>query len=310
MIAAQVVQSDPKIYWGEDMMRLPARLLPVLLLGAAPPPLATVPIGAFRTWGIHPGLPLSFVAGGLTVKVEATPCEVPAKNEGCNFDGISNQAIVSVSRPGLPPFRMTSDSQASFVRVAVVRLAAGRGHAGLVVDNQWGGSGGFTAVTVIEPSVSGFHAVPLQYRGSAALIGEVSVFSRSLSRDSQPGFVLEAPGFNFSGECNACTRGVPLVLTIRDGRSVDVSDDPAVRPLFAHDLPAHRRICVSDVKERNGSCAAFVADAARLGQAPSAWHVMLSHYRHEPAGYPAALRSFLVTWGYITPADARALPLA
>lgn len=291
-------------------MRVLARLLPALLLGAAPQPSTTVPMGVFQTWGIHPRVPLSFVAGGLTVKVEATPCQVPPKNEGCSFEGISNQAIVSVSQLGLPPFRMTSDNQASFVRVAVVSFAPGRGQSGLVVDNQWGGSAGLTAVTVIEPSVSGFHAVPLQYGGSTELIGEVSVLARSLLKDGKPGFVLEAPGFNFSGECNACARGVPLVLTVRDGRSVDISDDPAVRPLFARDLPAHRRICVSDLRERNGNCAAFVADAARLGQAASAWHVMLSHYRHEPAGYPAVLRSFLVANGYITPTDARALPLA
>lgn len=37
---------------------------------------------------------------------------------------------------------------------------------------------------------------------------------------------------------------------------------------------------------------------------------MLAHYRHEPAGYPAALRSFLVEEGYLTRAAASALPLA
>ena len=179
----------------------------------------------------------------------------------------------------------------------------------MVVDNQWGGSAGITAVTVIEPEVGGFRAVPLEHDGSTELVGEVSVLPRDLLKDGRIGFVLEAPGFNFSGECNACTRGVPLVLTVRGGRSLDISADPALRPLFAHDLPAHRRICVSTIRERNGNCAAFVADAARLGQATSAWRTMLSHYRHEPAGYPAALRSFLVSEGYITPAEARVLPL-
>ena len=67
---------------------------------------------------------------------------------------------------------------------------------------------------------------------------------------------------------------------------------------------------MSAERERNGQCAAYVADAARLGQAASAWRVMLAHYRHEPAGYPAALRSFLVAEGYLTPAEASALPLA
>ena len=130
-----------------------------------------------------------------------------------------------------------------------------------------------------------------------------------IMKDGWPGFVLEARGFDYSSECNACTRGTPLVLTVRDGRSIDISSDAAVRPLFAHDLPARRRVCLSEDHDRNGSCAAFVADAARLGQAASAWRVMLAHYRHEPAGYPAALRSFLVAEGYLTSAAASALPL-
>ena len=291
-------------------MRLPTCLLSALLLGAAPPPAATEPLGVFQTWGIHPKTSLSLVAGGLKVEVAATACHLPAQNEGCSFEGVSNQAIVTVTQPGVPPFQMTSDPQASFVRVAVLHLAPGKGRSAVVVDNQWGGSAGITAVTVIEPVVGGYQAVPLEHDGSSELIGEVSLLPRELMKDGQTGFVLEARGFNYSGECNACTRGTPLVLTVHDGRSVDISSDPAVRPLFAHDLPARRRACVSADRERNGNCAAFVADAARLGQAASAWRVMLAHYRHEPAGYPAALRSFLVAEGYLTLAEASALPLA
>jgi hypothetical protein len=269
-----------------------------------------VPLGAFQTWGIHPKEAKTFVAGGLEVTIAATACETPAQNEGCSFDGVSNQAMVTVKQPGLPPFRMFSDRQASFVRAAIVRLGAGRGRLEVVIDNQWGGSAGLTAVTVIEQVAGGFRAVPLEHHGSRELTGEVKMLPRQLFKNSQPGFVLEARGFNYSQECNACAPRPPLVLTVRDGRSVDTSADPAMRSLFARDLPAHRRVCVSAMQERNGNCAAFVADAVRLGQGASAWRLMLSHYRHEPAGYPAALRSFLVTEGYITPAAARRLPLA
>lgn len=289
-------------------MRLLARLIPALLLGAEPQPSNTVPLGKFRIWGVHPIVPLSLVGAGLTVKVAASPCQKPAHNWGCSFEGVSNQAVVSVSRRGLPTFRMTSDVQASFVRVAIVPFASGR--AGVVVDNQWGGSAGITAVTVIEPMASGFQAIPLTYHGRTDLFGEVSMLPRELSKDARPAFVLQTPGFNFSSECTACTGGIPLILTIRHGHSANISGDPAVRPLFARDLPARRRVCVSDETERNGNCAAFVADAARLGQLSSAWRVMLAHYRHEPAGYPAALRESLVKDGYVTPQEARDLPLA
>lgn len=290
-------------------MRVLACLMPALLLGAAPKAPKAVPLGSFQTWGIHPVEPLSLKAGDLSVKVAATPCQSPTQNEGCGYDGVSNQATVTVSQPGLPPFEMISDSQASFVRVAIVRLAPGRGRLGVVVDNQWGGSAGLTAVTVIEPVAGGFHAVPLEHNGSTELLGEVKMLPRRLMKDGQPGFVLEAPGFNLSHECNACVPRPPLVLTVLDGRSADISGTASVRPLFARNLTAYRRVCLSKERERNGSCAAFVADAARLGQAASAWRLMLSHYRPEPAGYPAALRSYLVREGYLTPVAASGLPL-
>lgn len=290
-------------------MRALSCFLPILLLGAAPQPLPTVPLGAFQTWGIHPETPISFVSGGLKVEVSATPCQVPGQNEGCRSEGRSNQAVVTVSQPGLPPFQMTSDPQASFVRVAVIRFGPDPRRSAVVVDNQWGGSRGLTAVTIIEPVAGGFGAVPLKYNGSTELLGEVKILPQDLLKDTRPGFVLETYGFNYSGECNACTRGVPLVLTVRSSRSVDISADPVVRSLFERDLPNRRRACISTEKERNGDCAAFVADAARLGQVASAWGIMLSHYRPEPAGYPAALRSYLIGEGYITPAEARRLPL-
>ncbi len=291
-------------------MRTLVSLLPALLLGASPPQIPqTVPLGAFQTWGIRPRTSLSFVAGGVTVNVAASPCQMPAQNEACRFEGVSNQAIITVARPGLPTFRMISDSEASFVRVAVVRLAPKQGGLGVVVDNQWGGSAGITTVTVIEPALRGYRAVPLEYHGSSRLTGEVAVLRHGLLKDGHAGFVLEAPGFNYSNECNACVPRPPLLLTVRNGRSIDISAARVARPLFEHHLPTHRRVCTSTIRERNGSCAAFVADAARLGRVGPAWRLMLSHYRRESIGYPAALRSFLVVDGYITPAAARSLPL-
>ena len=285
-------------------------LLPLLLPAAAsPPPTKAIPLRVFQVWGIKRHS-LSFTAGGLTVDVVATPCQRPAQNEGCRIEGLSNQAAITLTRPGHPPFRMISNPQASFVRVAVIAVAPGPGQSGLVVDNQWGGSAGLTAVTVIEPAAGGYHAVQLKHGGSSELTGKVVILPSDRGKDGRPRFVLEAPGFNYSNECNACVPRPPLVLTVRGGRSVDISSNRALRSLFARDLPAHRRVCLSVMVERNGNCAAFVADAARLGQAASAWRIMLSHYRREPAGYPAALRSFLVKEGYLMPAAAHALPLS
>ncbi|MGR6327496.1 hypothetical protein ACU5AX_00355 [Sphingomonas sp. XXL09] len=288
-------------------MRVLGGLIPLLLGVAAP--VTSVPPETFWTWGTHPVVPLALTAGGLTVTVTATPCRERMQNEGCNNEGVSNQARITVTQPGLPPFDMISDRQASYVRVAIVRLSRS-GRAGVVVDNQWGGSAGITAVTVVEPTAGGFRAVPLTHQGSAELIGKVRLVPLGRRQQGWPGFVLEAPGFNFSEECNACGRGIPMVLTLRQGRSVDISADPAVRRLFARDLPARRRLCLSTETERNGECAAFVADAARLGRVSAAWRVMLAHYSRHTPDFPARLRAFLVNDGYVDPATAQTLPLA
>jgi hypothetical protein len=247
-------------------MRLSACLVFALMLGAASPISTAVAPAVFRTWSNHSKSPLAITAGGVTVRVIATPCNVVEQNEGCAEEGASNQAVVTVTGPGVKPFKMISDQQASFVRVATIRGAGEPERPVVVVDNQSGGSAGITAVTVIEPVPGGFRAVPLEHDGSRELTGEVTILPLDVLKDGRPGFVLEARGFNYSGECNACTHGTPLVLSVRDGRSIDISSDPAVRPLFARDLPVRRRICVSPEEERNGSCAAFVADAARLGR--------------------------------------------
>lgn len=291
-------------------MRLSACVLTAMLLGTGPASAESMKPAEFRVWGIHPIKTVSISTGPLTVTVAATECHGPDQNEGCRFDGVSNQAVVSVSQKGFVPFRMTSDSQASFVRVAIIRLSTRARHYGVVIDNQWGGSAGGTKVTIIEPDAASFKAVPLTYLGTNALIGEVKLFSDRSRSDGRPAFVLEAPAFNFSGECAACTRGVPLLLGVRRGRSADLSAEPSARRLFARDLPQRKRICMSDFRERNGNCAAYVADAARLGRVRSAWRIMLHYYRPEPEGYPAALRSYLVNGGYISAAEARALPLS
>jgi hypothetical protein len=58
---------------GELAVRVLACLLPALLLGAAPERTEAVPPGSFQTWGIHPVETLSLKAGGVSVKVAATP---------------------------------------------------------------------------------------------------------------------------------------------------------------------------------------------------------------------------------------------
>lgn len=314
-------------------MKSAAVAIVLLALGAAPP-VEHVPVGAFRTWGVRPTVPLGFSSGGLAITVTARPCPVPPDTEGCRDDGSNNQATITVAALGLAPFAMLSDPQASFVRVAAVRLDRLSPRIGVAVDNQHGGSAGLTTATVIAPVPGGFRAVRLQRADGGWVEGRLADRPRDVSGDGIVDFVLEDASFDGTFGCNACSPRPPVVLSVVGGRSVDLSARASVRPVFAADIAPVRAMCRSTHADRNGNCAAYLADAARLGRFAAAWRDMLAHYERgsrfglwqrctAPRGlrdtcppgslyrsFPESVRAFLVRTGYITPAQAAAAPLS
>jgi len=157
-------------------------------------------------------------------------------------------------------------------------------------------------------------------------------------------FVLSDDRFNYVFASHAGSWTPPLILNIVRGRVVDVSKESRYRSLYETDFSRTKAACETgefneDGKtyhtEINGACAAYVADAARLGRAQEAWSFMLAHYdqsnggggdlnlsflptkcfvplvRYEcPAGkehtfatYPEALRWFLGENGYLPPVE-------
>lgn len=305
--------------------------LALLLLGAAAPAVE-VPVGKFMTWGIHPAAALRFRSGGLTIDVTAQPCPPKPQTEGCSFDGVNNQAAITVTAPGLQPFSMTSDGQASFVRIAAVRLDQRDSRLGVIVDNQWGGSSGITKISFIQPAAGGFREVAVQRRSTEReLQGEIADFPRDLSHDGLVDVVLE-DSLPYRYVCNGCTPRLPLVLSVVGGHTVDISAQHAMRSIFARDMRRWRAGCHLHDRDTDNACAAYMADAARAGQLTRRWRDMLmqrhsggdlwqdctgpyvhgecppgatTHYR----SFPESLRAFLVATGYITSAQAAALPL-
>lgn len=107
----------------------------------------------------------------------------------------------------------------------------------------------------------------------------------------------------------------------------DRTDDPAFRELVAADMAPYAAACRAGEGETGGVCAAYVADASRLGRFAQAWAVMLARRRPQwdhpprrcgatvtyarrcPGGaaprsvpdYPTALRLFLRGAGYPVP---------
>lgn len=301
-------------------MRIMIPMVACLLVGAAP---ADVPVGRFQTWSSFKKVPLTFNAGGVSVRVEALPCPAqPVGDSACGWEGYNNQAKVTVTAPGRAPVTITTDRQSSYARVAVVRFDRRDRRPGVIVESQYGGSGGNMTMQLVIPVGHDYRVAALDgYRGSY-LQGGLADLPRDLSGDGRIDLKLEDGAFDSAFGCNACTPRPPLVFAVKQGRIVDESRDPALRGVFAEDMARLAPICLSDAHERNGACAAYVADAARAGSFKRAWALMLAHYEHDddrsrrcdlpatawtdhrcPEGhltpFPAALHAFLVLAGYL-----------
>lgn len=304
-------------------MRVLPLILSILLLGAAP---ADVPIGQFREWLSFKKQPLDFTSGGVTVHVAALPCPAkPVGDTSCRWDGFNNQGSVTVSAPGIRPLTVTTDRQSDYARIAVVRFEPHDQRPGVIVESQYGGSGGVLTVQLLLPVGDGYRAVPVARRGGGILEGQIADFPIDRSGDGRVDLILEDAAFDTTFGCNGCTPRPPRIFAVIGGVPTDESDDPALRSVFAADMKRLAPRCFSGEPDRNGSCAAYVADAARGGQFAAAWAAMLRHYEHgkdvrqfcdshgsaeqhyacKPGhetryrDFPESLRAFLIRAGYL-----------
>lgn len=301
------------------MTRLLPTLATLLLLGTAPPGL---PVGKFATWLPSKRVPLDIESGGVTVHVEARACpEESHSDDTCSWEGYSSLATVTASAPGIRPIRVSSSA---YVRVAVARFAAQDPRPGVIVESQSGGSSGEMTAQLLVPVAGGFRALPVEVAG-VNLQNELADFPHDLSGDGRIDMVLRDGRFAYALGCGACTPRPPLPFAVKNGRVVDESRDPALRPVFVADMKRLHEGCLSKARYRNGACAAYVADAARAGRFDAAWTAMLRHYEHgadiwqrcdaPPSDYvdhrcpedkashyrdfPESLRAFLIRTGYL-----------
>jgi len=310
--------------------------LPLLLLAAASAPsslspVTQIPLGKFQAWKPADGQ-IAFAAGGVRVTIDSRPCtpeEMPS--DACrDRKGIHSSANITIERDGAPAYR-TEVNTGAYYRIALVRLDRDTALPALVVESDPGGSGGGVIDTVIRPIWGGgpYRPLVLDYAGTGLPRGDrlsdfssyIADYPQDLNGDGFTDFVLGDGKFAGSPfGCHACERLPPMILSIGSEGAVDVSRDPAFRPLFEKALAEHRDECIHGENSRNPACAAWVADAARLGRFDAAWKQMLPHYVPEgiweeceatvypcPVGrlhrykdFPDYLRAFLKKAGYIS----------
>lgn len=305
---------------------MPARLkillalLPVLAATAAMAQERVTP-GQFVAW-THKDGAKTIAAGGTQATISAAPCD-----KGGDVGDDCYRAKVAVTVAGKPPAVIFGEPGIAY-RVAIGRLSAGDSGASVVLQSFTGGAHCCDVFTIAEPVGDAVRIVPVTWQPNDASepqtlfdFGDIP-FPADLTGDGRADVVLRDDRFVYAFESYAGSMAPPIVLSIGDGRVEDVSGDPRLAPVFEDAMRRAEAICTDrSAYGRNGACAAYVADAARLGRFDAAWRTMMRVYdRHSPwpldfciSGYvdrncaheehyrdfPTALRAFLIRTGYI-----------
>ena len=305
------------------MVRMARLALAMLLVGAAP---AEVASGVFRKWAASDRMPLDFTSDGIRIHVAALPCPPDEHTDTtCSWEGYNNRAAVTVTAPGMVPVTIKTGRAGAYARLAVVRFDMRDPRPGVIVESQSGGSGGDLTVQLLVPQGRSFRTLAFGEERVDHVQGEISDYPRDLSGDGHIDLVLTDGNFDSVFGCNACTPRPPRIFTVRNGKVVDESRDAALRPVFLAHMALLAPLCRTDESDRNGACAAYVADAARAGRFATAWKMMLRHYERGkdvaqvcsvptsakthyrcPEGhethyrdFPDSLRAFLTRAGYL-----------
>jgi hypothetical protein len=141
--------------------------------------------------------------------------------------------------------------------------------------------------------------------------------------DGTSDFVLKDDRFDYAFAPYTESHKPPRIFNIEGAKLVEVGKEARYDAVYEADMKSAYTDCM---KQKNAACAAFVANASRLGRREWAWDVMLAHYHRStdwnfptkckvplqagvcPPGrseqfseFPEALAWFLTDTGYTTP---------
>jgi uncharacterized membrane protein len=179
-----------------------------------------------------------------------------------------------------------------------------------------GGAHCCVSISLIERAGNGWKEVPLgEWDGDVP-----DKLPADIDGDGAVDFVFIDNNFLYGFDSYAASWAPPQILNLIAGSVIDVSGAPRYRKLYEADMARTKPECA---KHANGACAAFAADAARLGRFGEAWKFVLANYDKDavwdwpthcagimqhgkcagtvvkPGTYPQALRWFLEDNRYI-----------
>jgi hypothetical protein len=279
-------------------MRWLIGLAGLLAIGAASAPRTIAP-ATFVKWKAENG-PRTFRSGDVTVRAAVS---------GKTGD---SPPVFTISAPGIAPIRISNDDAIAHYAstIAIGPLVRGQ-PASVIVQTYSGGAHCCMHVAVALREGKTFKLVDL-----GDWDGDGLTWPTDITGDGVADFQFVDNSFLYAFGSYAGSYPPPLIINIRDARPIDVSHEAAFRPLFEKDLVGARKACLAKDEPNAGACAAWAADAARLGQFDAVWPQVMKVYDNRVAewpgsckesppptpcytDYPTALRAFLIDRGYL-----------
>jgi hypothetical protein len=180
-----------------------------------------------------------------------------------------------------------------------------------------GGTHCCTKITVLELMRGRWHKIDLGTWDGDPL----AEFPKDMDGDGAPEIILKDDRFDYAFAPYTETYKPPRIFAVRKGRAIDLSNSERFDKICEADMEEAHSGCLD---HKNAACAAFVADASRLGRRAWAWNIMKANYRRSkdwdfptkctvplvkdvcPAGrteqfreFPDALDWFLADKGYV-----------
>jgi hypothetical protein len=211
---------------------------------------------------------------------------------------------LAVTAPDMPPLSLQGQGAGDVARAdfTVVKFAP-KQQPSVVFTSYSGGAHCCVEVQVAQPVGKAWKKINLGSWDGGSIEAP-----RDVNGDGVTDFVFVDNAFLYAFDSYAASWAPPLVMNVANGKGVNVSTAKRYAALYRADMEKTKPECA---KHQNGACAAYVADAARIGQFDEAWSFMLANYDQKsewtyptrtevkPKDYPQALRWFLEDNGYI-----------
>jgi hypothetical protein len=233
------------------------------------------PLGKEIEWQGFDAHAESFRVGGLTITFKRT---------GKAYDETFTVKVRD-ARGGAFVFKgQGGQDGVALASFAVLKLDAATPGNQVVIDTYSGGPHCCAIDTIIEHTRDGWKAIALPAGREAGAAGSQvndTLAPKDIDGDGYPDFVLSDDRFDYTFASYTGSWLPPRIFRLQAGAFVDESASRKFDAVFRKDMKEVKPGCLEKTDSPDGSCAGYVADAARIGQFESGWRFMLAHYSKE-----------------------------